>query len=184
MSIRETTPSGNQFGYRFCTKEKTTTQQLQKFHCGNEYIDSYLKGEVKPDRTTTTYYWLDVGKNAIMAIAAIACSGIIINTGGCYNVLPAIEIKFFAVDREYQDLQWGEKIDDGVLSDYILCSLEYEIISDIAENVCGADYILLYSVPESLSFYKRNNYNEFLDCFLKSTDITTQNCIPLFKKIS
>lgn len=54
MSIRETTPSGNQFGYRFCTKEKTTTQQLQKFNCGNEYIDSYLKGEVELDSTTTT----------------------------------------------------------------------------------------------------------------------------------
>ena len=61
----------------------------------------------------------------------------------------------FAIDENYQHMQYSEDIEDGSFSD-ILFSDVIGFIYDFTENYCGADKIILYSVPDAKSFYIRN----------------------------
>lgn len=75
---------------------------------------------------------------------------------------PAAEIKYFAIDKTYQHKSYD---DDFKFSDLMLCEVLKKLI-EISEEAISFDYILLYSVPEAVNFYKRNGFCEFTE-FMK-----------------
>ena len=72
---------------------------------------------------------------------------------------PAAEIKYFAIDKTYQHKSYD---DDFKFSDLMLCEVLKKLI-EISEEAISFDYILLYSVPEAVNFYKRNGFCEFTE---------------------
>ena len=86
----------------------------------------------------------------------------------------------FAVDEKYQHKVFPDADEDGGhWSDYCLNYLLYEI-NIITENVCGAEHVVLYSVPEAVSFYKRNSFESFTDLMQMPSNYFVDGCVPMF----
>lgn len=85
----------------------------------------------------------------------------------------------FAIDEKYQHMNYSENIEDGNFSDMLFS----EVIGNIynfTDNYCGADKVILYSVPDAESFYTRNGFKRFERFMLQSTSIFVDGCIPMY----
>lgn len=151
------------------------------FNCGQDGIDSYFQEKLLTDNDAVSYcFWTDANKQELVGIASLSCSGIIIQSQRHFNITPAIEVKIFAIDEKYQHQPFPDD-DCGALhwSDYCLYYL-IERITDIAENFCGASHVVLYSVPEAVSFYQRNGFQFFVGGMEKPSNLFVDGCIPMF----
>lgn len=154
------------------------------FHCGNEYIDSYYeKNKILSDDDAVTYcFWADESKKALVGIASLSCSGIIIRYNDQFHITPAIEIKVFAVDERYQHVKFpDDEADDEEFqnwSDYCLLYL-LEIVDNI-RALCGASHLVLYSVPSAVKFYRRHRFLPFVEAMTQPSNYEVDECIPMF----
>ena len=163
--------------------QAASSEDLYKvsFNCGQDGIDSYFEEKLLTDHDAVSYcFWTDASKQELVGIASLSCSGIIIQSRNHFNITPAIEVKIFAIDEKYQHQAFPDD-DGGALnwSDYCLYYL-LEKITDIAENICGASHVVLYSVPEAVSFYRRNGFQFFVDGMEKPCNLFVDGCIPMF----
>ena len=53
-------------------------------------------------------------------------------------------------------------------------------IYKISESVCGASHVVLYSVPEAVSFYQRNGFNKFIGDMEMPSKMFVEGCTPMF----
>ena len=151
------------------------------FRCGQDVIDKYFEEKLLTDDDAVSYcFWSDSNKQDLVGIASLSCSGIIIKSHDRFNITPAIEVKIFAVDEKYQHQLFPDD-DSGEQnwSDYCLYYL-IEKIYEIAENVCGASHIVLYSVPEAVSFYRRHKFQKFVGDMAGASNFFVDECIPMF----
>lgn len=70
--------------------------------------------------------------------------------------ISAIEIKMFAVDKNYQDMFYKMKEYDMPVSAWVFQSILNEIIGMSNESI-GAKAVFLHSVREAEDFYRKNN---------------------------
>jgi hypothetical protein len=97
--------------------------------------------------------------------------------------LPAVEIKMFALDNEYQDMSYSEDYDDGTFSDYLFLKLIQDI-REMSENSLGIKFIILSSVPKAIKFYKdRHYFLEYEDYMINMYDSFSEGCTPLYMAI-
>lgn len=153
--------------------------QLDTFVCGNEVIDDIIKTELVNDTMTKAFAVIDKEHNEAVAVYSLSCSGFIIQFSQKVCIYPAVEIKYFAMNEKYQDIQYCEDKSLGCLSNAIFD----QIIADIYEftdKYCGADKIILYAVPSAYDFYKRIGFEDFKDFMLQSQDRFLDGCIPMF----
>ena len=161
---------------------------IQKFSCGNNEIDRFLH-EDACQNSAKTYLFVNTDTNDIVAYTTIACSAIMYaveETGDFmlapekYSLASAIEIKYFAVDGQYQHLNYSD-------SEYTLSSALFgyivEHIIDIATNEVGAEYIVLYSVPKAVSFYKKNSFVDFEAEMIGNGDPYLDGCHPMYMTV-
>ena len=132
----------------------------EKFDCGNEVINHYLKSEAKKDTQAVSFLITDEKKNAVIGYFSLSCSGFIIESQGHPTIYPAVEIKMFAVDEAYQHIPYSDDPEDGTLSD-IIFNFAISKIYDFTEKYCGADKVILYAVPKAVNFYRKNFFSEF-----------------------
>jgi hypothetical protein len=156
---------------------------LDSFDCGNQEINKFLrKAEgVCNDGYGVTRIVIDVNENKIIGFYTLACSSLLYGSNEQISGLPAVEIKMFAVDKNYQDLPYFE--DDGiVLSDYILDKVIKDIY-ELSSSTIGAAFIVLHAVPESVEFYKRSRFEELEEFMKPMHDNYTEGCIPMYLKL-
>jgi hypothetical protein len=132
---------------------------VERFDCAfnddRVFINNALKSATEDDSTTMIF--IDKTNNNIVGFCSYCCSAL----KNIENVLPAVEIKTFGVDKNYQN----KTFDDGnrdLISAYILgyCVSEIEKLS---RNLICARFIVLCSHEEAKSFYERNSFSEFND---------------------
>ena len=151
------------------------------FNCGSEYIDRYFREELLNDDDAVSYcFWANAEKQELVGIASLSCSGIIIRSASSYNITPAVEVKIFAVDERYQHTIFpGADEDAGHWSDYCWYYL-MEIVYGITDKHCGAGHIVLYSVPDAVTFYKRHDFKAFAELMAMPSNMVIDGCIPMF----
>lgn len=174
------TKKGKDIRYKFKKLSIHNHYLLKKFHCGNEQIDDDLRSKVLNNPQMTTFLVINSDKpEDIICIYSLSCSGYVCNLYSKIYVYPAVEIKYFAISKEYQDIRFSDEIDDGCLSNMIL----YEIINDImdfTDNYCGADKIILYSTPQAIEFYEKCGFQKFTEFMVKSEDLYLDGCVPMY----
>lgn len=154
----------------------------EKFDCGNEVINHYLKSEAKKDTQAVSFLITDEKKNAVIGYFALSCSGFIIEFRGHPTIYPAVEIKMFAVDEAYQHIPYSDDPEDGTLSD-IIFNFAISKIYDFTQKYCGADKVILYAVPKAVNFYRKNFFSEFETFMLKSESRFLDGCIPMYMNL-
>lgn len=164
---------------------------LKSFCCGNESIDSFLQNDAKGS-TAKTFVFVDTSANEIVAFTSFECSAImyaveddndVMLASERHGLISAIEIDYFAVNVKYQHLLYKEEPDAKQTLSCQIFRYVVQHLVDIASNVIGAEYIVLYSVPQAKSFYERNFFNAFDYEMIGSADPYLEGCKPMYYKI-
>lgn len=167
---------------------------LQSFDCGNESLNKYMIECVKGNHATIHgLYHINKEIKKLVGICLLKCSAYIEkvklnfddygdikeeNPIDC-NLSPAIEILYFAVDKEYQDLKLADEDMDGCLASYYI-DLIMASIFDSSETFSKVDYILLYSVDTANEFYEKAGFIEFDDTALAFKNEKQYSCTPMY----
>lgn len=154
---------------------------VQSFDCGNEIINNYLKEHAYNDSKSTTSLIYDLSNNHVVSYYSLNCSGFVINSNSHIIIYPAVEIKMFAVDENYKHILFSSE-DNFTLSDYIFSNVISKIY-DFTEEYCGADKVILYSVPRAEKFYRKNGFKRFQDFMLQSESKFIDGCIPMYMNL-
>lgn len=153
---------------------------LNNFSSGNDIIDKYFKFEALSDSTSKTFLVLNIDENVdIIAIYTLCCSGYVVQSNSKIYIYPAVEIKYFATSENYQDMQYDFKREVGCLSGHIL-SMVIAKIMDFTDKHCGANKVILYSVPDAIKFYETAGFKHFDDFMLESNEIYLEGCEPMY----
>lgn len=158
---------------------------INTFNCGNSELDDFLKNKALKDldsgKSVTKLVILEDNNIDVMAYYSLNCSSIIMNSHGKNNFSPAVEIKVFAMNNKYQHTVSKED-KDFTLSDLAFCKI-IEEINNFSSNVCGAENIILYSVPKAVNFYKRNGFTNFEDYMIKNDERYLRGCEPMWLRL-
>ena len=150
------------------------------FDCGVDGLNHYLtKSFAHGD---PIFIFIDEDANKIAAYMSLTSSSLIFMEKGKEYQMPAIDIKTFAVDGDYQNLPVSENIKDGVFSDKIFDQV-IEKIYDLAENTLNADYITLYSVESAMKFYGRNGFETYKDEMSRFNNRFNEACVAMYMEL-
>lgn len=177
---------GKDYKLELMILNKENSTYVDNFYCGNETIDFFFQEEAKSDSSTVTYLFIDIDSNSLVACMSISCSAIFkeVDAKNCEfsTILPSMEIKYFAVASNYQHLPYEEGSDKPTLSDFILdCMITHMI--ELSNREIGASKIILYSVPEASTFYRRHGFKDFGSKMYGDKGTLVSGCEPMFLDI-
>ena len=113
---------GENLDLEFEPLDKDNINDIKLFDSGNIVLDDYFKKEAINDTTSKTFIVSGKlnGTKEVVGLYTLCCSGYIIYSQGKYYIYPAVEIKYFAIDKKYQDVLYSEDPGDECLSGLIL----------------------------------------------------------------
>ena len=151
---------------------------LKNFDCENEVINDYFTNKEQDDNDTVSFAFIDEEKKTLVALSSLSCSSIIMESGNKLHLFPAVEIKMFAVNKEYQHKPVFPE-DDQHWSSHCLDKIIFHI-REFTDTYCGASRIVLYSVPKAESFYHRAGFKKFLEFMRPQDKSFLEDCTPMY----
>ena len=152
---------------------------INVFNSGNGIIDKVFKELHRHKECTNILFFND---NIPICFCSICCSSLKINDGGISELEPAIEFRYFGVDKNYQ----SKKLDDTnmTISSFMFMNC-MDFAFTVAKNICGASYCTLNAVDEDRvrDFYKKHGFVEATENIQLSTADNLPDLIPAFLKI-
>ena len=174
---------GDEIEIEFKTLGKEDKELVKGFTCDNPWIDKFVKTHSYKDKETVTYAAIDKKLSKIISIFTIECTGIYTvhssKSKRSNSMISAFGIKYFAVDIRYQSMPYSDDERDRTLS-HQLFNKWMSILIMLSRTVVGAKKIVLYSVPEAESFYKRFGFINFKEYMAKDDARALRGCIPLY----
>ena len=157
---------------------------LLNFSCGNKSIDSYLKEQAKEDTKNVTHVFFDEDNRQPIAFVSLKASGLIFESSAHLEIYPAVEISYFATDERYQHvvIKNFSDIDRYCISDHIFSEI-IKHIREIADFIVGAEFVVLYSVPDAVHFYERNFFETMPEIFRPEKYLNIDGCVPMVFKL-
>ena len=151
------------------------------FSCGNDEIDRYFREQAKGDRQKVCYAYRCRHDKNVVGLATLCCSGINIDSYNLVQLMPAMKIDYFAVSEKYQDMPFPDSNPDDhfFVSDAFLSELINEA-HNISTNCIGASCIILYSVPDAVHFYERNEFEQFRNYMKPENSRYLEGCEPMY----
>ena len=168
---------GKNLEIEFQKLNKTNNYVLSDFKCEYANIQKYFREDAVNDKSATTYIFVNVKENPeIVTAMTINCSIIDLSDN---EILPAIEISYFATSDRYRKMSFTENRENGTLSfNIMLFCINY--IKDMICSQCAADVIVLYSVPTAVDFYKRAGFFEFENFMARKDNPYLEGCLPMY----
>lgn len=174
---------GEEIDIEFRVLSRNDKELVKGFKCGNVWIDKFIKKQAYKDKETVTYVAIDKKLYKVISILTVECTGIYTshssNSRRKNAVISALGIKYFGVDVRYQSIPYSEDEKDRTLS-YQLFNKWMSLLIEISRSTVGAKKIVLYSVPEAESFYKRFGFINFKSYMAKDDTTLLNGCIPLY----
>lgn len=162
--------------------EMTILKDFQKsiidFDCENTEINKYFKEKALDDFDAVPFVFTNQD-SPIIAMASLSCSSIIFEIHNKLSLYPAVEIKMFAVNKVFQHKKYPEYDYSENWSTHCLDKLINHIYT-FTENHCGASRIVLYSVPDAVSFYEKNGFKHFEEFMRPQDKLYLEGCTPLY----
>lgn len=154
---------------------------IEEFSCGNNELDNKLFKMKNSNDKLTTIGLVECYKNTkhLVGYCTYTASGISCTNSYDKITFSAAEIKYFAIDEKYQHMYYDKEYK---FSDFLLDNI-IKHFYDISDNIISFDYIILYSVPTAVSFYKRANFYEFAEFMKRDSYIYIEDCIPMYYKM-
>ncbi len=161
----------------YCFKEISSVniELIEDFSCCSIELDKKLL-QMKKHNEGITIVLIDNINNCIIGYCTYTTSGLKIGDQNYNITYPASEIKFFAIDEKYQHKEYDEYFK---ISDLMLCEIIKRLF-EISEDIIYFEYVLLYSVPNAVSFYERNGFRKFSEYMVSDSYMYIDGCIPMF----
>lgn len=172
---------GIQYNIDFKILDKATQKYTETFNCGNPSIDAYFREGAINDSSSVTYLFIDTDSDELISCVTLSCSAIFTDTdieNTFSTILSAMEIKYFAVDEEYQHIPY-ERNAKLSLSYYIFVFM-LNYMMEMSHNKIGASKVVLYAVPTAVNFYKRCKFKEFGSTMYGDEGYYVSECIPMY----
>jgi GNAT superfamily N-acetyltransferase len=152
----------------------TECENIDDFDCGFEVFNAYLKHKFLDDRAAI-HYVKDAENDDLISYFSLLASCIFLNDYVDSNVIPAIEVKMFAIDKKYRKLDLSSKLLEAV----------YKIARQYSLKYVGAKALILYSVPAEkvVQMYENNGFTKMPKNFLMYKSNFNDGCIPMYKFI-
>ncbi len=173
---------GEEINYSIELLSPDNMKLLGDFSCGNESIDHYLHKRALEDTKNVCYLCRICDTNKIIGFASLACSGIYYKVDQYLETIPAIQISYFAVDAQIQKLPYDKMDLHYYFSDVFLCGI-LEKCREISDKYAGAEYIVLYAVPDAKHFYQRNLFQDYTEFMQRDHTRYLEGCIPMFMEL-
>lgn len=168
----------------FAKLDTTTDYYLEDFDCGNETINNYIREKAINDVEIVAYLSIDKNQDKLISFLAISCSGILTDVNGdkpYQYIVPAIEVKYFAVNTVYQHLRSKDDDNDSMHTlSYKLFLYYVNELNKMSKEVCGANKIILYSVEKAYNFYVKCLFEDFAEYMIRDSHPYTETCKPMF----
>lgn len=176
---------------------------LFKFNCGNLIFNDYItKNEVIEDRDNgdgVTYLVFDkvgIFKRKLVGYYTLCATSIPfvshlhlepedVVDGKEYDDklygVNAVQIKMFAVDKEYQNIFYEHGGFDMPIAAWILRYI-IDAIDNMSSKVCGVKAIFLHAVDDAKLFYNKNGF-EYTDDRIQNFDSDDDELPAMFFKL-
>ncbi|MEA5012903.1 MAG: hypothetical protein VB100_14415 [Angelakisella sp.] len=152
---------------------------LKDFDCGNPSINEFFLNSCD-NLNVVTYLWLETVSQQPVCLYSLSCSGLMLHTtADKIQIHPAVEIQMFAVNKPYMKLRYDNST-QNTLSQMFVSNM-IEEIRKFTDEICGARYIVLYSVPKAFNFWKSKcNFSEFTELMHPNQSPYLDDCTPFF----
>ena len=146
----------SEISFTFLTKDNRSVFQnrLKKFDCDKSRYNRVVRNA--PLDNVTTLLFVDTRNDDIIGYLSYCCANLPIKS--VEDVYPALEIKTFAVAREYQDtlLKYPSSKGTPLCADFIL-KIGVDILKTISHFIVAAGYILVDvdQTNKTENFYKK-----------------------------
>lgn len=186
---------GETITYSFELLKATDYNKLQAFKCGNKQLDHHIKSTLIKqneivDEDALYFKFTNTATGEIIAIAALATSGILFKVPPYSNMLPALKIDVFAVDEGYQKLHYNIDSEQTCISDEhyyfsddLLCRLIGHC-NKIAEQYALANYVIVYADQNAVRYYERNKFCIFNKYMEQDHNMEIIQNIPMYLNLN
>lgn len=154
-----------------------------KFDCGNEGINNFLKDDYSLDLSHgKTYVWLDAKKSVIVGYYNIGTGSInIFENEKWHKAGGSLHINYFAMDKRFHGVK--VEVNDKLsirLSEVLLHDLNHRAINIRKRNL-GYKYITLCSTKAGEKLYHKNGF-EYLESMASFyCDEQEEQCVQMYK---
>jgi len=130
--------------------------RLNEFDCNVLNINTALLNACKHGNNSAAFVFDDGNKKKVIGACVYCCPSFKVED----TVHPAIEIKTFAIDKNYQDSYFE---DSEVLCSAFVFNLFADHLCNIKTKYIYAEYIILYALDRNKvkSFYEKNGFVTF-----------------------
>lgn len=164
-------------------KDQNKFAQMRAFDCKNRKINRCFKCLLADDLHSYTYLFYDTGNQKIISFVSFCASAIQVAKNKRIITLPAVELKLFGVDKNYQ----GTKvIIDGEKTKYSEYTFQWLIayIREMVQPFLSVEYLVLHAIKDevTLAFYQKMGL-EYISPEQVLQDYTSLGCSPMFLKL-
>ena len=152
----------------------TECENEDSFDCGFAVFNEYLKRRVPKDKAAF-HYIVDSGDGSLIAYFSLLASCVFAVDPAESNIIPAIELKMFAIDKKYQKQKLSNRLVDAI---------SY-LVSEYSSEYVGAELLILYSVPAEkvVKMYERSGFKVMPENFSMYKSYFTESCVPMYQPI-
>lgn len=150
----------------------TTCNDVSGFDSNRRVFNEYLWFQ---SDTAVMHYIMESATDRLVAYFSLTASSVLFGDPNNLNTIPAIELKMFALDKNYQGAGMASVLLDAVIKTIIYYSKEY----------IGADVIILYSVPVDhvIQLYESKGFIRIGGVLTAFRSNFTEGCVPMFLEI-
>jgi len=151
----------------------TICDDVSGFDCGYPNFNDYLRLGLDGD-PSVMHYIFETETESLMAYFSVVSSAILFGEPEHFGIIPAIEMKMFALDKRYRGKGYSDILLDGVI----------KVIRHYATKCVGAHVVFLYSVSAEAvtDLYMRCGFRFFDSNLLVPYESEfTRGCKPMYK---
>ena len=153
---------------------------IDSFDCGFDVFNAYLKYNILDDKAVI-HYIIDAENDNLIAYFSLLASCIFLNNYDekrsviSSNIIPAIELKMFSVDKKYRKLNLSGRLLDNIT----------DIVKKYSFECVGAKTLILYSVPveKVVQMYENSGFIKMSEDYSMYKSNFNNGCVPMYKYI-
>ena len=163
--------------------KKDNYYKIAQFNCGNDDINTLFRKNLDKLHTTT-YLFMDNDTDKIISFVSFCASSIQMKDKRGLMSLPAVELKLFGVDTEYQH---QKLILNGMELKYSELFFQWLIayIQNVVKPILNIEYLILHSVPSenTRKFYEKMGMQYLNSNQNVHNSDFSKGCIPMYIEI-
>lgn len=163
--------------------KKNNYYKIAQFNCGNDDINTLFKKKLDKLHTIT-YLFMDNDKDKIISFVSFCASSIQMKDKRGLLSLPAVELKLFGIDKEYQHKKLILNEIELKYSEFVFQWL-IAYIQNVVKPVLSIEYLILHSVPNenTLKFYEKMGMQYLSSNQNVHNSDFSYGCIPMYLEI-